>query len=171
MSAHFSTNAQPSVTADTPYPPIRVIGKNPRWACLIGQVLRSKDGEMTAITSYLYQHWTLPPCYQSIRDITYRIAQVEMHHMDILGSLTVQLGGLPKFAVDACSSWNGMAVDYSTNIRHVLLENLSGEQAAVNTYGSLAKEITDPYVQQILKRIAMDEQVHVCIFKQLLDTL
>lgn len=84
-------NKQPSseafpVADSAPYPPLKVTGAQypggvpplPRWP--------GAKSEMTAIMSYEYQHWILASCRPELAVTVFRIAKVEMHHLDMLGT-------------------------------------------------------------------------------------
>lgn len=99
------------VAASEPYPPIKVEGKNHHYAQLLGQDLASSWGEMSAIYGYLYQHWILNKPQAALQTVLFRIAKVEMHHLNILGQLIRMLGGDPKCIgiPPGTTRWYGMA--------------------------------------------------------------
>ena len=67
----------------------------------------------SAITSYLYQSWILQKNYPEVASTIRRIAQVEMHHINILGDLIIRLSGNPKYISyqpRGTVFWNGRMV-------------------------------------------------------------
>ncbi|MBS1328178.1 MAG: rubrerythrin family protein, partial [Oscillospiraceae bacterium] len=113
-------NKQPSseafpVADSAPYPPLKVTGPNIQAACRLSQALAGAKSEMTAIMSYEYQHWILASCRPELAVTVFRIAKVEMHHLDMLGQLIVLLGADPRFGCDqrgSCAWWSGSMVCY-----------------------------------------------------------
>lgn len=167
------------VTAAGLYPPVEVSAPNSLYAKLLTGALASKESEMTAVTSYLYQHWYLSAHCREISELFRRIAQVEMHHLEMIGTLISKLGGNPQFrqckhpkccdpASCGCAYWNGAMIEYNTNVKQILTANISGEKQAVKEYKKLIEQIHDPCVQAVLKRIIEDEKLHISIFESLL---
>lgn len=168
------------VTAQSPYPPIEVSAENSLYAKLLSHPIASKDSEMTAITTYLYQHWYLHKHCREISDLFRRIAQVEMHHLEMLGLLVGKLGGNPQLrrcmhpqkctpSMCSCAYWNASMTNYETDVKQILCNNIKDEQGAIKEYRELISQISDPLICAVLKRIIMDEEVHISIFKSLLS--
>lgn len=169
---NMTNNPQPPVAAKAPYPPLRVTEPNRRYAALLLQDIASQRSEMTAVSQYLYQHWILEHSGPEMAELLLRIAQVEMHHLDILGKLVVLLGGNPVFRCNplSCNSaWNGNMLQYQSDLKQLLTHNISAETAAVNNYTAQAETIQDSCVSDILLRIAEDEKLHCNIFRSLLE--
>ena len=82
----FKENGKVEAAAPEPYPPLEVEGPNPQYARLLGIDMAGGRGEMTSITQYLYHSWTLPD-FDNAAPTLRQIAQVEMHHLDMLGVL------------------------------------------------------------------------------------
>ena len=134
----------------------------------------SAKSEMTAIYQYLYQHWFLRDQHRDLSRLLMGISKVEMMHLDILGELVVLLGGNPKSQAvcdNRCVYWHGGMVNYSTDVRSMLLADLAAEQAAVERYTLHSNIIKDPYVAAVLGILAEDEKVHVRLFTEYLATL
>lgn len=163
---------QPAVTAASPYPSLKITEPNRRYASLLLQDIASQWGEMTAISQYLYEHWILEQLKPEIAALLMRIAQTEMHRLDILGKLVVLLGGNPLFRGNPCncnSAWSGNMLLYQSNFKQILTHNISMELAAINDYTSQAESIKDPFVSEMLLRLAEDEKIHCRIFRSLLE--
>lgn len=160
--------------APGPYPPIKVECENRMYAQLLKQDCCSSKSEMTAITQYLYQGWVFKPKYPDFAKSILKIAEVEMHHLDMLGELIVLLGGNPTFAVIQNSHpvfWQGNMLRYNQPLAVVLRNNIAAEQAAVQGYQRNLTQIRDECVCAIIERIILDEQVHIQRFKELLCLL
>ena len=166
------------VQADMPYPPIKVERPSLKYAHILSFDFAASNGELTAITQYLYQNWILRPKYQDIAEITKDVAKVEMHHLQILGNLIVLLGGKPTYGVIKKSNqkeyiyfWSGDMLLYTTILREAMINNIKMERQAINTYQAHMKIIKDRHVNAILERIIADELIHLNIFKNILKTI
>lgn len=159
------------VANSAPYPPIMAFQPNKEYAEMILPAIRQDNSEVTAIMTYIYQHWVLSENYSGLSDTISRIAKVEMHHLDMLGKLIRILGGNPKFQKDKCNFWNAMVVNYTQDIRDVLIDNIRAEEAAAAFYRKQASLIRDRYVCAVLNRIALDEMLHIQIFRSYLEKL
>ena len=147
------------VAASEPYPPIKVEGKNHHYAQLLGRDLASSWGEVSAIYGYLYQHWILNNPQAALQTVLFRIAKVEMHHLNILGQLIRMLGGDPKCMYSSGHNpmvWNGNMVNYNKGIRQILSYDIVSEQSAADGYLKQAQIIKDPHVSAMLRRLAQD---------------
>lgn len=168
------------VTAAAPYPAVEVSAPNAYYAKLITPFIASKNSEMTATNTYLYQHWYLNQHCRELSDLFRRVAQAEMHHLETLGLLIAKLGGNPQLreckhptccdpTACSCAYWCGDMVDYKTDVKQILLSNIKDEKNAVKEYRELILKINDPLIKNIIKRIAADEEVHISIFTSLLS--
>lgn len=168
------------VTAQAPYPPIEVSAENSLYAKLLSRPLASKDSEMTAINTYIYQHWYLHMHCREMSDLFRRIAQVEMHHLEMLGLLIAKLSGNPQMrrcmhpqkctpSMCSCAYWNASMTNYETDVKQILRDNIKDEERAVKGYQELISQISDTLICAVLKRIIMDEEVHISIFESLLS--
>lgn len=157
------------VTAGLPYPELYVKKWNSDWSKLL-----FSDGteEFNAICQYLWGSWQLEPFFPHIADTLKRMAQVEMHHLDILSRLTVMSGNRP-FCGDAVTFhpfWNdGSTERNQPDVNQILRLSLADEEKAMEAYGTQAAFIDDHSLSAILLRIALDEQVHIKILKRFLS--
>ncbi len=99
------------------------------------------------------------------------IAQAEMIHLQMLGELIVLLGR--PLTYDATKShcntlWTPETVTFGNNFNTMICANIDGEYSAIKQYEKHISKIHDPYIQAILKRIAMDEKYHISLLKKLL---
>lgn len=164
----FSDSYHPAVCDPRPYPPVKAARRNICYADMIVPALRDQTSELTAITSYLYQNWIFFQKYPSLAETIMKIAKVEMHHMQMLGTLVTILGGDPKFAENPCHCWTGDACDYTKDMCRTFKGNSEAEEAAASFYLETASKIQDPYVCAVLNRIALDEKIHAKIFRHYL---
>ncbi len=167
----FGENGKIIVSAPVPYPPLTVDGPNPQIARLLGVDLASSKSEMTSICQYLYHSWVLPSTADSADSLLKRIAEVEMHHYDMLGQLIVKLGGDPKYVAvqNRPLPWDARMVSYTRTPASAFRDDLMLEQAAIETYRRQAAAISDPHVVAVIRRILLDEEMHLLIFRRLLS--
>ena len=160
-------------TAPGPYPTIRCNGPNPRYAQLLTIDFASSKGELTAITEYVYQSWMLVPENASAARAMQSVAMVEMHHLDMLGTLIAMLGGNPKYRSVSSQNirtvWTGSMPPYCRTVRDAMKNNIRAEEEAIATYERHASVIRDPAVVAVLNRIIQDEKVRIKVFRSYLE--
>lgn len=160
--------------AQVPYPLLQVEGKNLQYANLLMWDYASASSELTTITQYSYQSFCFyaDPAQKELVHVLEQIAQVEMRHFRILGRLIVLLGGDPKLCIckrNRRKPWNGCMPDYRCCcVKEVLKRNIAGEEAAIQAYRTRIECIQDECVVSALKRIILDEEVHIEIFESML---
>ena len=159
------------VALSQPYPSPAEITPNKRDARILHQSFASPQSEMTAITSYLYQSWVLQRDYPEFARTIQRIAQVEMHHLNLLGDLITRLSGNPNyisFQPRGSTFWSGRMVPQFDKIGKYLEWDIQGERTAARQYQQQAKEIQDGKISALLLRLAEDELLHAEIFRSIL---
>lgn len=169
-----SPSRTPLYAHASPYPETSVTERNPQYAHLMNANFASSQGELTAISQYLYQHWIFAETDGDFAAAIRGIAMVEMRHMDLFGELTVLLGGNPQFRVvtgDRPAFWNGSAPFYGRGLREALRANLRGEEQTILRYRRQAAMIQDKKVCACLERVILDEEMHRDFFAQKLQQL
>lgn len=81
--------------AAMPYPPVKVVAKNPRYAAAMLDNMGGPISEMSAVCLYFYNH-LITSDYKDVADTFHRISLVEMRHLEIFGALAMQLGENPR---------------------------------------------------------------------------
>ena len=155
-----------------PYPQVKTESKNMYYASLLTSDFAGTISEMSAVSQYTYQQ--IISSTPKISDTLSCISKVEMHHMEILGELISALGGNPRIAVQSgcnCIFWSAQYISYETNPKVFLKENITAELSAIANYKARINQISDPYIQDILARIIMDEEYHIELFRALLEEL
>lgn len=159
---------------DIPYPKIRVQKKDVHIAKLLMHSYAGEISEETAIHQYLYQSFLLQDQKEEIAHILEEISKTEMYHLKILGLLIKKLGVYPVFLdpiVGHYEFWNSENVVYENSLSSMLQANIEAETHAIQTYRELIYVIDDPYIKEILKRIILDERLHLEIFETLLKSV
>lgn len=156
---------------DILYPNVEVDGPNKEYLRLISEDYAGMVSEMTALNQYDYQKLILDnPTYREVSEALEAISHVERLHLDLMGELVILLGGDSRFwsmRKGTPQYWSPQYVNYTKSPRDILLENIKGEEKAIKQYQSHISRIKDPQVTALLKRIVLDEQLHLEIFKDL----
>ncbi len=157
-----------------PYPDINVEKKNFFYAKLLLEDYTGITSELSSITQYIYQNFNLFKINPYISKALEEIAIVEMKHLALLGKTIKLLGINPKYKTITNKGnvfWNSSFINYSINIKQLLIDNINIEKRAINNYKLHIAMIDDKYIKNLLKRIIEDEEVHIECFNSLLKNL
>lgn len=157
-----------------PYPPVEAGGKNPVYANAILSNVGGSNSEMSAVSLYFYNHLITEAEYEEFSDAFEHISIVEMHHLEIFGELALQLGADPRLWAkqnNRCVYWTPGYNRYPRQIHSLIGNSLEAEKAAIRKYSKQAECISDANVVENLRRIILDEQIHVEIFEEMLKQL
>ncbi len=168
-------NNSPSIryAHPAPYPPVQVSAQNPAYARQMLSNIGSANSEMSAISLYLYNAQVTGCAFEEISSCFYQIGMVEMHHLDIFGKLALKLGADPRlwsWQNRQRVYWTPGFNQYPREIKALLTNAITGEKAAIRKYQSQIACIEDPDIVANLKRILLDEELHVEIFTGLYET-
>lgn len=157
--------------SDKSYPEIKVEKKNEIYASILLKDFSGMISEETAIHLYLYQSFAVGEKFKEYKEIIMHIAEVEMIHLRLLGETIQKLGGNPIYGIIGADGtmrlWNAGNVEYARDLKRMLEVNIQSEQEAISQYQNSLNIIQDIYVKQIIKRIVLDEYIHLSIFKKL----
>lgn len=160
-----------NVVVNIPYPNIEISRKDPSFAYKLLNVYAGNISELSAITQYSFQSFYLNE-YKDLSNILEQISIVEMRHLKILAKLILKLGLTPYYVTYCCGNrpnpWNADYIDYTLDYRDMLLSNINSEISAIRDYNRLINETNDTNIKEILRRIIVDEEKHIEIFKELL---
>ncbi|MGN0771495.1 MAG: ferritin-like domain-containing protein [Christensenellales bacterium] len=152
-----------------PYPEITGYLSPKEVRCLVDDY-GGRKSETTAIMQYIYQHYVLDADYPQIGDALLGIAVTEMHHHELLGEAITLAGGDPIIAGSTCF-WSGSNVNYIKNPVAALRANIEAERQAIAKYRRTISCVSNASLKDLISRIIMDEELHVSIFEDLLQTL
>lgn len=164
------------VELDLPYPEIRVEEKNEYYADLLSQNYAGEISETTATFLYTYQHFNTFKDNKEFSNVIEKISIVEMKHLEMLGKLIKLLGKNPVYETcessrGNCVMWNANNVNYTTDLKQMILIDIKAEKAAIRNYVNHRDIIEDKYIKEILSRIILDEERHLEIFELLYNDL
>ncbi len=149
------------------YPEINDIKKDYNLGKNMYDSFAGKDGELTAITQYIYEQMVINED-KELAKIFRIIAIQEMHHLNILGEILINLGFTPYFMGKYNNKWCSNNVVYRFNgLEEMLRLNIKSEENAIKEYKRLISMTDDEKIKMILSRIIIDEEMHKKIFIEL----
>ena len=152
-----------------PYPLVRVGRINPFYGKLLLQNYAGEISEDPAVHLYFYESLVTKDINE-FSNIMLDISKVEMHHLNLLGQVIKMLGINPVFGAltkKDFTFWTGLNVKYSTDLKEMLLINITSEKKAIKNYEKVIEIVDDKYIKELLSRIIEDEKLHIKIFKDL----
>lgn len=152
-----------------PYPEIKPFKKNRTTADLLQEDMSGEVSELTATLQYMYHNFVVKPFNETLADLLEKISIVEMIHLEALAEAILALGGKPIYKTGNYfhpKYWSADQVKYGVNLEDRLKSDLDAEYAAIRKYREHLSRIDDPNIQALLKRIILDEEVHVILFKE-----
>lgn len=158
-----------SFSSDLPYPPVCAEERNPLYAREMLDNMAGSTSEISAVSLYFYNNLITYP-YDNLPMIFHKISIVEMHHLQIFGNLARELGENPRLWINRGRQkryWSPGYNNYPTNLKSLLTNAISSENAAINKYEHQICYIKDKNIIENLKRIILDEKLHVSIFEKL----
>lgn len=154
------------------YPPVRVCGENAVYAREMLNNIGACDSEMSSIAGYVYNSMIATGEYEGLGEAFSKISMVEMRHLNIFGQLVDMLGGDPRlWSVNRgrYTYWTAACNQYPRNVQEILKHSYRAEEAAIEKYEWQIRHIDDRYIQEILRRIILDEKCHLKVLDQLYD--
>ena len=159
-----------------PYPNLRVESKNPGYARTMLGNIGDQASEMSAYALYLYNQ-TITRAEPELAGAFRAVAETERRHLELLSDAAFQLGADPRLwavtgnAAQPMRWWSPGLLSYTANTRAMLQNALALERATIAKYERQTQEIRDDGILLLLRRILLDESMHVEIFRSLLDAL
>ena len=156
-------------SSDTPYPPVKPESGNPAYARVMLDNVGGVNSEMSAISLYLY-HNLVTECNQDIAAVFHKVSIVEMHHLEIFGRLACRLGEDPRLWTHyGCKKiyWSPSYNQYPRDLPALMRGAIDGEKAAISKYQHQISYIRDENITENLRRIILDERLHVEIFEKI----
>lgn len=158
--------------AEGEYPIPKVEQPNIEYANILKQNYTGNISELTTILLYIFQHNVVESIDKEIATAMRQIAIVEMHHLELLGKTIALLGVKPSYKIRNSMTgnlmpWTADNINYTINIKEMIEYNIKEEKENMKNYTEAITKINDPFVQKLLKRIILDEQIHIKFFETL----
>lgn len=158
--------------SDLPYPEVKAEAKNPVYAKVMLDNVGGTNSEMSAISLYIYNN-LITEDRKDIAAVFRKVSIVEMHHLEIFGKLACQLGEDPRMWTHyGCKKayWSPSYNQYPADLPSLLRNVINSEKAAISKYQHQISYIRDENLTENLRRIILDERLHVDIFERLYGT-
>lgn len=158
------------ILVDLPYPPIQVMGRNPKYADLLLMDYCGSVSELSAVLQYVNNENRMSGEHCPLIRTILGIAMAEMMHLQKLGELIHLLGGNVCFQTKQPNGlWSPSCLTLPDCIPQMLQADLEAEKAAIRQYRMHIQAIQDPCVNAVLKRIIQDEEYHILILQSLMQ--
>ena len=162
-----------SLSADYPYPAIKVQAKNPNYARMMLSNIGDQNSEASSAALYLYDQ-IITAGEPEISGAFRLVRQAEEKHLELFCDVAFQLGADPRlWAVTGTNAqpmkyWSPQQLCYTANTKALLQNALALERATIAKYERQTQEIKDDAILLLLRRVLVDESMHVEIFRNLL---
>lgn len=153
--------------SDLIYPEVKIKDENIDDAKKLLNIYTGRNSIINNIFTYLYQASFLEEEYSSILK---ELIEVELFHAKIISKVINLLGFKPRYiykSINGYKYYNTSYINYETNINKIIIDNLILKEKLIDKYNELINNIEDENVKEILKRIIIDENIHLRIFKDL----
>ena len=165
-----------STLTSFPYPAVRVEAKNPAYARIMLGNIGDQNSETTSFALYLYNQ-TITLAEPEMSAAFQAVTEAERKHLELLSNAAFQLGADPRMwavtgnVAQPMRYWSPGLLTYTANPRAMLQNALALERATIAKYERQTQEIRDDGILLLLRRILLDESMHVEIFRAMLDVL
>jgi len=160
---------------DLPYPSLEGITKDPLAARIITPAYCSLHvSEMTAALQYMYHYLYFDTMnMEDIGKTVENIAITEMIHKELLGKTLLKLGVDPIFSVTPPmrNYYNTSQVSYSNTPQRMIMDDIQAEINAIEDYQRMLNILKNEKVAEVIRRIQLDEKLHLTEFKKILNRL
>lgn len=158
------------ISLELPYPDISGVGQDKRSAMIIRRAYSGRHGELKSILQYFYHYLYFAKLGDNqTAEIILAIARCEMKHLEILGELLIQFGEDPVFSSASPFSINCEFVSdisYSKTAEKMIFDDIAFEMVSINEYEKMIDLINDEKAQALLKRLTLDEELHIKALKE-----
>lgn len=160
--------------AEGAYPIIQVEKPNKYYAHLLSIDYAGAVSEFTAVAQYTNHEMRLTNKYCEIARTVLAISKTEMMHLQMLGELIVLLGEHLTYNVHYNKKkhpWTSKYVYYKTTPEQMILADIEAEKQAIKQYKEHMNLIGDQYINKVIERIIKDEENHILLFNECLNSL
>ena len=159
--------------ADLPYPQVEVAAPNKQYLSMIRDLYAGELSEMTFCAQFSYQQILQEGRCEEAEHVFGQIAASDMKHLKLLGLIIRELGGDPRFrcfkSARGMNYWSGSYLSYSMTVKKMLLDDIQSKKTGIAAYQKTLDVICDEGISAVLKRILMDEQIHLAVLCDLYE--
>ncbi len=152
------------LAVDLPYPPLAELEPDTESLGIVYDAYSSEKSELNTTLQYVYHRLISSELgMEEISRVYARIFVCEMEHLDLLGTAICKLGGDPRYILPPPRRrmyYSASAVNYSTEPRTMLLDDIAGENEAIAGYNAMLVKLGGKPVASLIRRIIMDEELH-----------
>lgn len=160
---------------DLPYPSLTGLGEDFYNARILNPAYADVHSELGAILQYIYHSFNFDHIgMDEYAAVLESISINEMHHFDLLGTALISMGVNPVFTANPPSKtnfYNTSRISYSTAPQTMILDDIAGEMKAIEEYECMLKKLTNETVATLIRRILLDEELHLKTLKELYEKL
>lgn len=150
------------------YPDISDIKPDPKTAAVLYEAYAGRNGELEAISNYIYQSILFEGSAPIVSEMLECIAMVEMEHFRLLGRTILLLGANPAIKTAFKTTHLNRKGDVVSRIEKALSEDVESEKRAAEFYNKTARYTKDRTLASLLKRLAADEEHHAKLLSDML---
>lgn len=155
--------------ADLPYPEVTPSERDINEIKLLMPVYGGRESETTAVMNYIYYSYVSKEKYPELSKCFECIGITEMKHHELLGTAVAALGGTPYIGGNY-NYWQGNYVNYAKDPVLMIKTAINAEKQAISDYKTVVARSRNDEVKEMIKRIIIDEELHIEILTELLNT-
>lgn len=163
------------IRADLAYPSLDHLSPDPVSARIIAPAYAGQCSELSAICQYTYQHLRFAHNEMEEYALTLEnIAITEMMHLELLGTMLINLGVDPVLTACPpfkCNFFSTRDVSTATSPTKMIMDDIESETKAIAEYRTMLCKLRNERVAAVIQRIIMDEEVHLTALNDLLCRL
>lgn len=158
------------LASDLPYPSLSDVEPDPRVLEMFYDAYSAQHSELNAILQYVYHQLIFDSLEMYDVSRVYACIFVsEMEHLHQLGKAIIRLGGNPRYLIPPTGRgvyYSAACVSYSNEPCQMLLDDIAGENKAIAEYNMMLARLGDAKVGALIRRIIMDEEMHLAALKE-----
>ena len=153
---------------DEPYPSLDNLGVHVKHGHILLSNLGGLHSEINTFSLFFYNSIILEKRWPSLSHVMKEICLVEFEHLEIFARMCYQLGVDPRLwdcQNDLLEYWSPGYNIYPRHIDTMLSNAILQKQNTMTIYQYQISCIDDPIIQDVLKHIIEEEQMHVHILE------
>ncbi|WP_099205932.1 ferritin family protein [Scatolibacter rhodanostii] len=162
------SNLWTKLKIDLPYPSVTLTKSDCQYVAMLSDAYAGKGSESTSSNQYLVHRFYLQ-AFPEIEEAYQILASTERTHQKLLGNLIFELGSPPNlFSQTTNCYWSGGFVHKRNRLIPIFESDAQEERAAIAHYKVMIQTVTNKSMQDLFKRIIMDEELHLAYLESLI---